>query len=125
MFFISLHGVIINDALPLSFYDFFLKHATIFLCLFSITSNILNHTNLGVYFMCKDRKDVLSKISAIARQASSLNSSLKDNHKLIECMYPIFLGAIIVVIVIIMSVTPKPRVGPENAPLSYIPTSHS
>lgn len=23
MFFISLHGVIINDALPLSFYDFF------------------------------------------------------------------------------------------------------
>lgn len=36
MFFISLHGVIINDALPLSFYDFF-KHATIFFCLFSIT----------------------------------------------------------------------------------------
>lgn len=37
----------------------FFKHATIFLCLFSITSNILNHTNLRVYFMCKDRKDVL------------------------------------------------------------------
>jgi len=56
MFFISLHGVIINDALPLSFYDF-LNMQQFFCVCFLLVSMYL--TTLILESMYKDRKDIL------------------------------------------------------------------